>query len=246
MGMTGSLIVLATLVTAIISGIFGMAGGMILMGVLTFLLPVSTAMIMHGAIQTVSNGWRAFLLRDQISWSVIGRYLIGGVPGIGLLVFLAWRPDKTWVFLLLGLIAFVPWIPRRWFHLDVLKPFQAEALGFIAQSLNTIAGVVGPILDIFFVETNLTRQQIVATKAATQVLAHMTKIVFWSLPLIGGMEEDAFPPAIWIIAAIPVSMLGTWIGGRILALMTDASFRDWTKWILTLIGSVYLWRAITG
>ena len=47
--------------TAFLSGIFGMAGGMILVGVLLALLPVPAAMALHAITQMASNGWRAFL-----------------------------------------------------------------------------------------------------------------------------------------------------------------------------------------
>ncbi|MCH2458013.1 MAG: sulfite exporter TauE/SafE family protein, partial [Henriciella sp.] len=89
--LSAAIILIATLVTAFISGIFGMAGGLILMGVLTALLPVATAMIVHGAIQMVSNGWRAWLLRKQINWAIFARYATGSVGAVLLLVLLAWR-----------------------------------------------------------------------------------------------------------------------------------------------------------
>ncbi len=52
---------MTVLVSALISGVFGMAGGLTLMGVLAGMLPVATAMLLHGAVQMVSNGYRAFL-----------------------------------------------------------------------------------------------------------------------------------------------------------------------------------------
>ena len=51
----------AAVVTSFISGIFGMAGGMLLIGVLLFLLPVPVAMVFHGVIQIAANGLRSWL-----------------------------------------------------------------------------------------------------------------------------------------------------------------------------------------
>lgn len=243
-GLAG-LIFVTTLVTAFISGIFGMAGGIILIGVLTATLPVATAMILHGMIQLVSNGWRAWLIRDHISWPIIGRYLIGGIPAIAVLAFIMWRPEKHAVFFMLGVLAFIPWIPKRWFALDAAKPFQAEALGFIAQGLNTLAGVVGPVLDIFFVTTEMTRKEIVATKGATQVIAHLTKIMFWSLPVFLMADMSVLPPWWVVLLAIPISMVGTWLGGLVLDRMSDVNFKNYTKYVLTVIGVVYLLRAFS-
>ena len=53
------IILLATLSTAFLSSIFGMIGGLILMGALITIMPVSQAMVLHGLIQLTSNGYRA-------------------------------------------------------------------------------------------------------------------------------------------------------------------------------------------
>ena len=45
--------------TSFISGIFGMAGGMILMGILLAFMPLAPAMVLHGLVQTASSGWRS-------------------------------------------------------------------------------------------------------------------------------------------------------------------------------------------
>ena len=79
----GAIILVTTLLTAFVSGIFGMAGGMILMAVLVALMPVATAMIVHGAIQMVSNGYRAVLWRRHIKWGIFARYAAGSLLAVG-------------------------------------------------------------------------------------------------------------------------------------------------------------------
>jgi uncharacterized protein len=246
-----AIILAATLITATISGIFGMAGGLLLMGVLAAYVPVATAMVMHGFIQIISNFSRAALLWKHISWALVGRYALGIGGALVVISLLAWRPDQPTVFLLLGLTAMLVWIPRKAVEINVERPWQAELCGFLVQTLNTIAGVAGPLLDLFFVKTVLPRQTVVATKAATQVMAHAVKIAFWGWPLLGilvgpELQEAHFPP-LWVFAAvIPLSLAGTWLGGRVLDRMTDISFREWTKWIVTVTGVVYLVRGGMG
>src|SRR6185369_1955157 len=74
-----SLIAGASLVTSFISGILGMAGGMIFMGILLALLPVPAAMVLHGISQLAANGWRAILLRDRVEWRVVSRFAAGAL-----------------------------------------------------------------------------------------------------------------------------------------------------------------------
>ena len=243
-------ILAATLITATISGVFGMAGGLMLMGVLATFTPVATAMVLHGFIQLVSNFSRAFLLRRHIAWPLIARYAIGIAGALVIIALVSWRPTQPVVFMLLGGTAFLVWIPKAWIEINVERPLQAEACGLLVQTLNTFAGVAGPLLDIFFVKTLLARQTVVATKAATQVMAHAVKIAFWGFPLIGILAdptiaaEAGFPP-LWVFALIiPLSLIGTWAGGKLLDRMTDANFRTWTKWIVTATGVVYLSQGV--
>ena len=107
--------------------------------------------------------------------------------------------------------------------------------------LNVISGVSGPLLDVFFTETKADRRAIVATKAATQVISHTVKIGYYILPAIAA---GALPQTHWLLIAIPLSMLGTTLGARVLDLMSDVQFRNWTKWIVTGVGAIYVIRGV--
>lgn len=250
-GLVIAAILAATLITACISGIFGMAGGIILMGVLLALVPVPTTMVMHGLIQIVGNFSRAALHRRHVAWDLVGRYLVGVVLAVLLLALLAWRPSEAWVLILLGLTPAFAWLPPGVLDMNVERRWQAELCGFLVQTLNTLAGVAGPLLDLFFVRSSLPRHQVVATKAATQVLAHAVKIAFWGGPLwtqltTGRVADGIVIPPLWLFGAvIPLSLLGTWLGSRVLERMSDGSFRTWTRWIVTAVGAVYLVQGVT-
>lgn len=244
MSVFAALFILATtLVTSFVSGIFGMAGGIILMAVLVALVSVAMAMIIHGGIQMFANGYRAFLLRDAIDWRIFGYYCIGAAIGVSALFFVSWTPDKRALYLLLGLTPMLVWLPKERLHLNIKRPGHAIFAGFGVQGLNTLAGVAGPMLDLFFVRADMTRQQIVATKSVTQTLSHFVKIGFWSVPVITAAGWSALPPWWLFAAAIPLSMLGTTFGKRVLERMNDVDFRKWMKGLVTAIGAVLLLRA---
>lgn len=226
-------------VTAILSGVFGMAGGLILMGALALVLSVQAAFVTHGLIQIVANGWRAVLHRAHIRWRIIGFYSFGAALAAAIVATAGFAPSKPLLFLMLGLVSFLAWLPRRSVRLDASRPVDAAACGLSVTGLNLSAGVAGPMLDVFFVKADLTRHQIVATKAATQVLSHLAKIIVFGAPFLSGPVEGM--PPWWLFAvAIPLSVLGTVAGGRILDRMSDAGFLAWSKWIITGIGVVYL------
>jgi uncharacterized protein len=234
----------SVLITSTISGVFGMAGGLMLMGALALVLPVSAAMVTHGVVQIVSNGWRGVLHRAHINWRIVALYGLGSALAAGALALIAYAPSTAWVYLLLGLIPALAWLPKDVLRLDAARAPDALACGFGVTGLNVAAGVAGPLLDVFFIRTALTRHQIVATKAATQVLSHLTKVAFYGAPLIAAANASSGLPPLWFfLAAIPLAMLGGVMGGRILDRMSDKSFLNWTKWIVTGLGALYLWQA---
>ncbi|MGQ0531481.1 MAG: TSUP family transporter [Caulobacteraceae bacterium] len=235
-------LLVVVLATATVSGVFGMAGGLMLMGGLALVMPVSAAMVTHGAVQFVSNGWRAFLHRAHIDWRIIVMYGVGSAIAAGVLAAVTYDPTKAWVYLMLGLVPGLAWLPKNTFHLDAAKPTHAVACGLTVTGLNVIAGVSGPLLDVFFVRTGLSRHTIVATKAATQAFSHTVKMIFYGVPLITAVETG-LPPVWFFVLAAPLAMIGAWLGAMVLDRMSDVNFLKYTRWIVTVLGVVYLLQA---
>lgn len=230
------ILALAAVLTAILSAVFGMAGGLVLLGVYTSLLPLPAAMVLHGVTQLVANGSRAFFLRRRIAWRPVGAYAVGAVLAWGLLLVVRPPADPAIVLILAGSTPFVarliPWRP------DGARPAVAVLAGFLVQALQVTAGVAGPLLDVFFIDSKLDRHGIVATKAATQTLSHAAKIGFWASLVDGGLApQDA-------AATAAAALLGTWLGGRLLDRLDEATFRKATKWIVLGLGGVYVIRGV--
>lgn len=245
----GSSIAILSFVTSAISGVFGMSGGMILMGYLGWVLPVGAAMMMHGATQATANGYRAFLNRGDIDWKIFARFILGALLGLAVVTAAAYAPDKVTMYLLLGLVPFgAAALPQRW-ALDATKRGAAEICGLLVTLLSLTAGVAGALLDVFFVRTALTRHQVVATKALTQTLSHIQKMIYFGVILHSVTPEASAATAVslpwWLYAAVvPLSMAGTTAGKRLLDRMTDTNFRRWSQRITLGIGAALLWRGV--
>ena len=239
--LAGAFVVAAAFVTATVSGVLGMAGGLLLMGALLLVLPATTAFVAHGLLQLVSNGWRVVLHRRHVSGRIIGWYALGSVTAAGLLAAVRYVPSKPLTYLFLGLVPLLVWLPKGVLRLDASRPAHAVAAGLAVTSVNLVAGVAGPLLDVFFVRTSLGRHAVVATKAATQVLSHTAKVVLYGGPLLSGGGTDL--PVLVLLLAVPLSMLGTVVGGRLLDRLSDASFRTATRWVVSAVGVTYLVQA---
>ena len=240
------LILLVALVTACISGIFGMAGGLIFMGVIASFMGVAEAMVVHGAVQGVSNSYRAYLLRGHVRWDIFGKIVVGAVPALALLFLLRYVPSKGVLFMVLGLLPVLLWLPKGWISLDAQKPAHAIFCGFCVTGLNLVAGVAGPALDMFFVKTQMPRHEIVATKAIIMFTSHIMKILYFGIPLLMRAklsgQVSGLPPWWFFIAAVPLIILGTFTGTRILGHMSNVGFRSTTKYLVSVVGVFYVFR----
>src|SRR5690242_14711338 len=110
------------LVTSFISGIFGMAGGLILLGVLLMFMDVAPAMVLFGTIQTAANGWRATLWLKHVHWGIVWRYLVGSTVMFLLLRLVAVVPSKAALYIGLGLIPFAADLLPKRLTPDITRP----------------------------------------------------------------------------------------------------------------------------
>jgi len=232
-----SILAVSTLVTSFISGILGMAGGMIFMGVLLALLPLPAAMLLHGIVQLASNGWRAAMLRKDIDWRVFAGYAAGAT--LALIAFAAFRlvVGKPTALIAMGLTPFIALaLPER-LHLNVERSWHPFACGLVCSALALIAGISGPLLDVFFVRSAMTRHAVVATKAATQSLSHIFKIVYFGgVMAVAGAEVSTGVA----VAMVLFAFAGTTASRQVLERISDATFRQWTRWTVMALGGIYL------
>lgn len=237
---------LAVLGTSFLSGVVGMAGGMILMGILLLLMDVTAAMVLHGVTQTAANGWRALLWRAHIDWRIIGGYMVGSFAMFAVMRLVAGVPDKAFVYIAMGITPFLfEVLPARW-RPDVLQRGGAVLCGAVVMMVQLLAGVAGNVLDALFQNAKLDRKTVVATKAASQTLAHVQRVVFFGTLSDTG---DIFP--FWVYgAAIAIAFAGTSLAALVLARISEASFRSWSRSIILAVSAVYLakglWLLATG
>jgi uncharacterized membrane protein YfcA len=222
--------------TAFLSGLFGMAGGLILIGVLLTLMPLPTAMVLHAITQMASNGWRAFLWRRHIRWRPVLVYLIGCALALGAWSITRYVPDKPIALLLLGVTPFMARLLPSGLKPNPESVGQGSFYGFICMGLMLMTGVSGPLLDTFFLGGKFDRRAIVATKATCQVASHFVKLIYFG----GIIDSAATLDPVLAAVAIAASMLGTTLARRILDAMTDLQFRTWANRLITTVAGYYI------
>ena len=242
MGSAVFAIIAATiLVTSFISGIFGMAGGIILLGVLLIFLDVVPAMMLFGTIQMAANGWRAALWARYVDWGIVWRFLVGST-----LMFLALRwvaviPSKAVIYLGLGIIPFAADLLPKRLTPDITRPGAPYICGAFIITLQLLAGAAGHILDVFFQKSRMDRKSIVATKAVTQVTGHLYRIIYFGS--FGVTFDENIP--LWAYAvAVALAFCGTSLAALVLNRMTDEGFRMWSRRVTLSVSVTYLARGL--
>jgi uncharacterized protein len=229
----------ATIVfSSFLSGIFGMAGGMILLGVLLNYFDVATGMILFSIIQLFANGWRALQWRRYVLWPIFFWYVFGALLSFACMWMIAFIPDKATVYLALGLMPFLVEALPAGIRPNIQRRGVPFFTGVVTTVVQILTGVGGLFLDIFFQKSTLDRKTTNATKAVTQSFSHVVRaLYFGSLSGIGDLPLRATLPAILLAIA------GTSLAPFVIERMTDHGYRQWTRAIIFAISAVYLARA---
>ena len=225
----------AALLTSILSAVVGMAGGIVLLTVMLLFLPPLVVIPLHGVVQLVSNGSRTFIQRGHLRTDLIWRYAVLLLPMgfVGLQI--AQRLPEAAITLLIGVFVLVAtWAPSALMlgaHPEQTNPRRRFFfLGGVTGLLNITLGATGPLIAPFFLNLGLTRFQLIGTKAASQMLGHLAKLVVFG---VAGFAYAEWLGLLGLLAACVVA--GTWLGSQLLERVNEQWFVRIYKTVLSLI-----------
>ena len=218
---TLAVLTLAAFLTSIISAVVGMAGGVVLLSIMTVFLDLAVVVPVHGLVQLASNGTRGLSLWPHVEQRIIVPTLIGMPIGVFIAVRIIQAVDNREIFLLLiaALIFYVLFKPKR---LPPLKiPFWSFGLlAIVVGILTPLVGATGPLMAPFYLRDDLSKETIVATKATAQAYGHLLKLPAF---LYLGFDYGAW--AVLIGAMILGVVVGTRYGVTLLARISERHFR---------------------
>lgn len=234
------LLPLAVISTATLSGLLGMGGGVILLAFYLLFLPVPEAMVLHGVTQLVSNGSRAWLLRADVVWGGLRRYLVGALAVLALLAGWQLVLSKPLLMILIGAAPLATTLcAGRLPALDFTR--QALGCGALVTAAQLTAGVSGPLLDLFFLGGQLRRHQVVATKALTQTVGHSLKILYFGT-LVSGAPLAL--PLHQPLLAVACAVIGTRIGKALLDRLSEQAFLGATRRLVLALSLLLVARGV--
>jgi len=240
---TGVLIFISAvgLLSSFVSGIFGMAGGQILLACLLLFLPVASSLVIFATVQVASGAWRGWLWRKHVDWTLTWKYIVGSLAAYILMRFVNFVPSKPMVYLGIGLMPFAAFALPKSFAPDITRRGVVYGCGALVMLLQLTVGQGGNILDVFFQASPLDRKTVVATKAVTQLFSQVVRIFYF-----GAFAADAVAEIpLWAWACfMGTAIAGTSLAPIVLHRMTDGEFRKYTKIIIVIFSAIYVARGL--
>jgi uncharacterized protein len=230
-----ALLALGVGLAAVISALFGLAGGTIVFALLSWTLDAKQAIPLHGAVQILSNLSRFGIFWRHIHWRVVGFFSIMLIPGawLGSLFYNWFNPDLisllVGIFILLSL--FLPEKNRK-----NSPDWVLVLIGFLSSFLGMIVAVTGPFIASFFVLNQLSKEDLVATKSVCQAMTQVVKTLVFSWGL-GFQFGDYFH--LLLILGI-ATLLGTFAGKFLLAKMSEKHYNVLNRILLGAIGGLMI------
>ncbi len=211
----------STLVGSAISGMTGLAGGTFILAVIASFLPTPYIIPLHAAVAFMSNGARVAVFNRHVKWKVVGFFAVGMLPGafVGIHVFTLIDPHLIKISMGLFILAMV-----------ILPLERDEApvgyglfvpVGFMAGILGIFFGSIGPLIARFFLRRDISKEELVGTKAACQALGHLVKIPLFGV-VVGANVLDYGGALFWLGIMV---VAGVVLGRMMLSRISERVFR---------------------
>ncbi len=223
---------LSVILTAIISGVVGMAGGVTLLSLMTFFLKFEVIVPLHGIVQLSSNLSRFLFLKKFIHKKMVFYFFIGAPWGtIAAYTLLTSLPSNKMVFIPMAMLIFYTLFKPKKLPALMIPLWSFSLLGFVTGLLAPLIGATGPLLAPFFLRDDLNKEQIIATKAVTQMFTHLLKI-----PLFIGLAFPYSDYMLPLILMVICAFIGTKLGVHLLDKLSEDLFRKIYQTALLIAG----------
>lgn len=221
---------LVSLFTSTVAGVFGVAGGILLLGALPWALPAHALIPVHAVTQLSSNVSRAWFDRSSIQWTLLMPFLIGSTVGVMVfaLALVQYLPDR-WVPAVVGIYLLLTlWVDKVDQWLRRYENFYSA--GFFQTGLGVVVGATGPLTTALMSRQTTDKNAIVATNALFMFFTHLLKVIVFVF-LGFAFSEFLFPMLVLSVGAIA----GSWLGSRIRQKVPLTLFGPALKGILTVL-----------
>ena len=198
---------LLSFLTSLLTSIFSVGGGLIMLVALAQSFSPGTLIPLHGAIQLFNNLSRTFIYKEFFNWSLIKNILISTLFGSfgGILLF-GNVSEEILIWLIAATILFFTWAPLDNFILSVMR--NDWFCGFISGFAGIFIGANGPLVTAYMRTKSLSPEVLVANHGAVMIFQHTIKIALFIYFYSFSLQEYIFFIFILAIAGYAGAVLG--------------------------------------
>lgn len=223
-----------------ISAICGGGAGLMLIPILGRLLPISQVPAALSIGTFTSSASRIIVFQKNICWHIVKYFVPAALPAVWIGAWLLKFVNPVYLEISMGLflVSNLPFIFKKPKEInDFEKPSNGilALIGFSAGFLSGLTGAVGLLFNKFYLRYGLNKEEIVATRAANEIILHLVKIVLYTL--FGLITLKVI--YVGIVVALS-AILSTWSMKWILPRLSEVVFKKIGYFAMVISGFVML------
>jgi uncharacterized membrane protein YfcA len=236
-------IVVAAFLTGVLHGATGMAGGVVMVLVLGYIIDIKAGIAAMTCALIISHSSRVFFYAGDINRQLVLRVLLFAAPTIVLGSWLFTYLDARIIALVFAVFLTLSFPIKYWAKHYKLKT-SPQLLSAVSVVWGMLAGnVVGPgfFLAPFLLGTGINRLTFVGSLAAITLGMNLIK-----LSVFGVAELMSWPLlALGVLMGV-CSIPGNWLGRKLLILMGDRDHRLIIDVLTVAMIGNFVWLAVKG
>lgn len=227
----------------ILSTVSGGGGSLVLVPVLNWLLGVSATAPVLNLGTFLGRPARLIIFWGHIQWRVCGYYAPAAIVGAWLGAWLFSNFRVEWLQLVVGVFLVSTAFQYRFgkkaksFHVEL---WYFIPIGLVVSVLGTVIGALGPVLNPFYLNLGLDKEDLIATKTANSFLMGLAQI--GSYTFFGLLTGELWT---YGIALGVGATAGNLIGKRFLAGMKSTTFRQLVITLMVVSGLLLIYGQLS-
>lgn len=225
-----------------ISAVCGGGASFILLPALGLMLPaakVPAALSIGTAVSSIS---RIAVFKKHVRWDIVAWFVPPALPAVWLGAKLLSSINPVWLEFVIGifLVVNLPFIfkPGKTTLAEQKSRWWLPVIGLATGFLSGLTGAVGLLFNRFYLTYGLSKEEIIATRAANELLLHLIKIVLYGI--FGLLSVQALGAGMALSVA---AILSAWLMKRILNFFSENGFRRTGFMAMVLSGVVMLFNS---
>ena len=180
------IIFIASLLAFSISAICGGGAGIMLISLLGRILPIIQVPAALSIGTFASSASRLVIFRENVCWHIVKYFVPTALPAVWLGAWLLKYLNPLYLEIAMGLflISNLTFLFQKSTEInktEKLSNLTLSSIGFSAGFLSGLTGAVGLLFNRFYLRYGLSKEEIVATRAANEIILHLVKIVLYFL-----------------------------------------------------------------